>query len=273
MRISVVVPVSRPECIPLVKDNLANLDLGGHECDLVVIADFHQISTQEIIDEVGERFARTVGHNTGKPKPLQGDAMNGRTRIAQLRNESRALVGDTDFVFSFEDDSVVPKNALVKLISDFQECNKAGDFYGKEIMADRVGLVSGIQVGRHSRKMLGAWYADNYQFPTEFKSLGKDEIITPLAEVDATGMYCYLTPTHLYAQATYGWHDPVGPDVYYGLYLRMKGYVNYVDQSVVVGHRVNEHTILTPDNTEVVRLRLFQNNLGTWLNEPVREKA
>lgn len=263
MKISIIVLVSKAECVDLVRENLNRLDLGNNYCELVVMIDNNQIGS-DFAEEFRPRFpqikVKKIDH--AKPQPTNIDLS--RDRIAQVRNESRELVGETDYVFSFEDDSVIPSNAMVKLIDGLNQQNIPAN--------KRVGLISGIQVGRQGLRILGAWFADNAQFPTEFTTLGKNEVVTPLAEVSGTGMYCYLTPTSLYKEATYGWYPPVGPDVYYGLWLRMKGYKVYVDQSVVAGHRIPNKT-LTPDNVDIVKIRYTKDKHGNWSFEQIKKKA
>lgn len=262
MFVSVLVTVSRPQFVDLVRQNLSGLDLDGFKAELTLMGDNKALDLHSIADAKGfGRFERIRIFNTNNGPPSK-DVVTQRSRISYLRNVSRETIGDTDLVFSFEDDTVVPKNALTKLF-------ESGETSGG--LRNKVGLISGIQVARY-RKVLGAWYTDDYQFPTEFTSLGSKEIVTPIAEVDGTGFYCYLTPTKLYKAATYGWREPVGPDVWYGLRLKGMGYQNYVDQSVVCPHVVNENLTLTPDNTEVEKLRFAKNQHGIWNHGKVPQK-
>lgn len=258
MKISVVVLVSRPEFTDLVNENLLRLDLGGHEAELLVMVDNSSLP-DFLTDEIKERFTETKVHRIDHVKPSPTNIDLSRTRIAQVRNESRELVGNTEFVFSFEDDCVIPSDALVKFLQTW-------GFPGG-LQFKKPGLISGIQVGRQGLKILGAWFADNPQFPTEFTSLGKGD---GLVEVSGTGMYCYLTPTKLYKEATYGWLPPVGPDVWYGLGLRMKGYKVYVDQSLVIGHQI-PNKVLTPDNTDITRVRFTKDPRGDWGHQILKE--
>lgn len=258
MKVSILVPVSRPEFVNLVKKNLTELDLAGHEAELIIIVDNNKLTEPwEMLE--GKYPKMKVHHVNNGFKPPSGNIPRIRDRIANVRNESRELVGKTDFVFSFEDDCEVPSHALRVLYEHWQELSRKGP----------VGLVSGIQVGRHGVKILGAWFVDNLQFPNEATSLGKNEVVTQIAEVHGTGMYCYLTPTKLYKAATYGWHEPVGPDVWYGLFLRLMGYKNYVDQRLVIGHRIKD-MVLRPDNVDVKKIRYFPSK-GAWTFEVVKD--
>lgn len=262
---SIIVTVSRPHFTDVVIDNLRRLDLRGERCQLVVMVDNNQMD-DFITEDVKAKFSDVVfKHSTHSTKPMEGNIPNARNRIAQLRNESKEVVADTKYVFSFEDDTIIPSDSFYKLRKSFYLANEANP----------TGLVSGVQVARHGLKVLGAWHVDNAQFPTEITSLGKNEVATTLAEVSGTGFYCYLTPTKLYKEATYGWHEPVGPDVYYGLWLRTKGLSVYVDQSVVCGHKVGTeragYKVLMPDNVDVIQAR-FTKHGETWKHEIIGQK-
>lgn len=254
MKVSIVVPVSRTHCIPLVIENLKQLKTGSHEPELIIIQDG---VSHEWRAELEQDYPKMLVSTLVKPRITASNVPRIRDRIAHIRNESKESLSKTDFVFSFEDDTIIPSTALLDLFESWQELSRR----------DKVGLVSGIQVGRHGRRVLGAWYADSYQFPTELTTLGMHEIKTPIAEVDGTGMYCYLTPTKLYKSATYGWNPPVGPDVWYGLWLRTQGYHNYVNQSVVCGHVVGDRTLVP--NDEVVKVKFFQ-KAGQWVHDVVK---
>lgn len=248
MKFSVVVLVSRPEYLNTVTENLEKLELPGSS-ELVVMIDNSNIGDSFVTEEIKKRFYATTIKNISHTKPPSGASPQARNRISQVRNESKPLVGDTHYVFSFEDDTVIPADAFMKLSMNID---------------DKTGVISGVQVGRHTEKIIGAWFADHYWFPSEFTTLGKNEITTPLVSVSGTGMYCYITPTKTYKEAQYGWHMPVGPDVWYGLFCLSKGLTVRVDQSVVCGHRIPNGKVLTPDNVDVVKIKYTKDEKGNW---------
>lgn len=245
MSVTCLVTLSRPECVSLVKQNLLNLE--GEVEELILVVDgLAQIDTEDL----NEKYPNLVVHRVNGTKPTTSNIPRLRNRIAEVRNQTKELIGDTDFVFSFEDDSEVPKSALVKLLEDHE----------KLFVREEVGVVSGVQVGRHSRKILGAWHADDFIFPSELTTLSTKE--KGLVEVDGTGFFCFLTPTSLYKSIRFGWKEPVGPDVWYGLRLRERGYANYVDTTVICPHHVGDLT-LVPDG-DTVRAKFYLDKTGKW---------
>lgn len=256
MKISIVVPISRPHFVDLVKENLSKLAKSDYECELVVLVDNPRIGELSF-----EGFNRvTIERIPPVPKIPSGNTTKIRNRIAEIRNVSRETVGDTDFVFSFEDDTVLPKQALTTLVKSF---NKLAE-------STEVGLVSGVQVGRHGARIIGAFRADSLQFPEEFTTIGKEELRSTV-EVDGAGMYCYLTTTKLYKEAKYGWEEPVGPDIWYGMLLRLKGLRNFLIPEVTCGHRVGGKEVsvqtLVPDHN-TVKARFYKHR-GSWNHEIV----
>lgn len=244
--VSCVVTLSKPECVPLVKRNL--LTLGGEVSELLLIVDgLVHLDTDDLV----EKYPNVRIHRVNGAKPQTDNIPRLRDRISHVRNESKRLVSG-ELVFSFEDDTEVPPDALTKLLADFSKLTNPG-------------VVSGVQVGRHSRKIIGAWYADDFLFPTEMKTLGPKEVVTPIAEVDGTGFFCFLTRKELYKRFHFGWKEPVGPDVWYGMRLRQMGYHNYVDQSVVCPHSVGDLTLVPDENT--VRARFYLDRTGRWSHE------
>lgn len=260
MKVTVLVTYSRPEYLDLVRENLANLELGDNECDLLVMDDSN--NPQEF--DFDGKYTSVMAVPVGRGKPVTSNIAQIRSRIAEVRNLSKQYVSG-DFVFSFEDDTEVPKDALLRLLENYHNLTL------KSVKGSvNVGLISGIQVGRHSARMIGAWTVDSYQFPDEATTFGMKDVVTPLAEVDATGFYCFLTPAHLYKSAKFGWYEPFGPDVWYGLWLRTKGFTNYVDQSLICPHR-GKGRVYVPDD-ETIKLRVYKKR-GRWVNEPVKKEV
>lgn len=240
MKITTVITISRPECIDIVKDNLARVS----EIEKVVI----MVDNPKIGRVDWGIEAEVV--RTRNPEPTKMNVNRRRDRITDVRNLSRKYVSGSDFVFSFEDDTVLPDNALTKLHQGFG-------------IGDRVGMISGIQVGRWNKLYPGAWHADDLQFPTEVKSIDRKKCVTPIMSVDATGFYCFMTPTRLYEQANFGWHDPMGPDFWYGARIAMMGYTNYVDLSVECGHWSPKGVLYPSEND--VPVVISETSPGKWL--------
>jgi len=150
-----------------------------------------------------------------------------RRRIAEIHNQAKeAIIAlDGKFVLGLEDDTVFTDLKVERLYKPFEHYADAG-------------LVSTYEAGRWLNKIIGVWFFDNADHPTKCRTASLDDITGDIGEVDATGMYCYLTPTTLFLQHQYDSEDwqPWGPDVNYGLWLRQKGYKNFVDWSQPTDH-------------------------------------
>lgn len=160
-----------------------------------------------------------------------------RKRIAEIHNQAKeAIIAlDGQYVLGLEDDTVFTNLNVAKLYKPFQEHKDTG-------------LVSTYEAGRWLNKIIGVWFFDDVKHPTKCRTAGLHDITGEIGEVDATGMYAYLTPTTLFLQHHYYTEDwqPYGPDVNYGLWLRQEGYKNYVDWSQPTGH-IDMDRIIMPD--------------------------
>lgn len=159
------------------------------------------------------------------------NVMARRKRITDNMVALQAMTGDSQFVFGLEDDTYPPKEAFERL--------------HRVITNEKVGFVSGIEVGRWNLPYIGAWKADKVVGTTRLKSLSYRE--SHLEEVDAAGLYCYITKTRHFKQARFT-DDRFGPDINYVLSLRRSGNRAYVDWDVKCGHLVeNTNRMLYPD--------------------------
>lgn len=260
MYVSIVVTLSRPENIKLVFDNIDEiLKDTAHTYELVLAIDNQKIRKQHIEEHVSilnNRIRNLTLFNTDNPPPRKFDMQQRRTRIACLRNESKEYIGGSEFVFSFEDDTVLSKNALAYLLYDYNEL-------------DNVGFVQGVQIGRWGKPYIGAWRVDDVSNPKHYETIDHEfsysedeEIITE--EIDAGGFYCYLTTTKLYKSIKYGWQEPCGADVDFGLQLRRLGYKNYIDWFVICGHKTNKEIIYPERFVTVVSFDFTRNR---WISK------
>ena len=185
---------------------------------------------------------------------VPGSIVLRRRRIAEVHNQSKEMIIALDgkFVLGLEDDTVFTNLCVERL-------------YRKFVENEDTGLVSAYEAGRWNMKIIGIWGFDDVKNPrvcwTELP--GKD-----YEEIDAAGMYCYLTPTTLYLKHHYTTEDvdPYGPDVRYGLDLRQQGYKNYVDWSQPCGH-IDGDRIITPNDNLYVEEFTFDNKLKGWLRK------
>lgn len=219
----------------------------NHTYELILAIDNKKIrnSDLDLLGTFRHKLRSINVFNTRKTPPKKFDMDSRRTRIADLRTMSKYHVGGSNFVFSFEDDTTLPFNALPRLLKSYSEID------------GRIGFVQGVEVGRWGHEYIGAWKVDDINNPTKFQSMPYGEGVE---EIDAGGFYCYLTPTDNYKAINYTWVEPMGPDVDFGLQLAKMGCKNYIDWSVICGHMTKDKT-LYPENPVVVKRELVN---GRW---------
>jgi GT2 family glycosyltransferase len=170
-----------------------------------------------------------------------------RQRIADMHNEMKKFINKCDYVFLVEDDTLLPKDALTKLLQGFEKYPDAG-------------FISGVQVGRWGIRLCGIWKVDNAIDPEIIESELPQEGIQ---EIDAAGFYCCLVKKNNYIEHNFEPYQKIlGPDFNFGLYLRKKGLKNYVDWSINTTH-VTKKEILTVENTDIQKIVFFRDS-GQW---------
>ena len=261
--ITVFCPFTRPEYVRRWFDDLASTDLKAENTNLALTIDvgeddYGQNLGAKIYDRIITEMQRThyrkylITRNYDHKVP--GSIVLRRRRIAEVHNQSKEMIIALDgkFVLGLEDDTVFTNLCVERL-------------YRKFVENEDTGLVSAYEAGRWNMKIIGIWGFDDVKNPrvcwTELP--GKD-----YEEIDAAGMYCYLTPTTLYLKHHYTTEDvdPYGPDVRYGLDLRQQGYKNYVDWSQPCGH-IDGDRIITPNDNLYVEEFTFDNKLKGWLRK------
>lgn len=241
--ITIFLPMCREHRVDVMAKQIKKLDIEGLNVNLVIVIDNTAIP-KEFVDDIFQHrvphLVRKIYH-TSKPGASEFSVGARRERITQtFALGAKYIPLDTDIVFTLEDDTDFGSNSLMLLLWRYMLL---------KITTPKIGLVSGIQVGRWGYKIIGAWKADNPANLTmlksiEYRNTGNSE------EVDATGFYCFITPRELFCNTPFHFL-PFGPDVHYGLDLRVKGYKNFIDWSVITGHNDNNFS-LKPDNKCVV---------------------
>ena len=61
-----------------------------------------------------------------------------RARIAELHNEYKKYIKDSEFVFGVEDDTLIPHNAISRLLDDYS-------------LKPEAGLIEAVEVGRRPK--------------------------------------------------------------------------------------------------------------------------
>ena len=178
-----------------------------------------------------------------------------RNRISKINNEAKEYLQNCDYIFGLEDDTIPPTNALQKLLRTYSEHPYAG-------------LVSGVQLGRWGLTHCGLWRVDDVYEPTLIESAMPPTDLNATEEVDAAGMYCYLTKRETFEKHEFKPFDnnSFGPDVDFGFSLRREGLKNYVDWSVVTEHRTKDR-VISLRNTEPIKVTFTKGEHG-WRQTP-----
>lgn len=250
MYISVIVPISRPENVPLVAQQLNRVLMGNYIFELIIAIDNRKVSRTQVERFVCDLPLKNISiFKTGLMAPPKTDIPARRDRITKIHNQFKEHIGGSHFVFGFEDDTILPDDPVTKLVQTYSE------------EPTNVGYVEGVQVGRWGFPYVGAFIADDLYNPTQLRSLTLSEM--DIEEIDGGGFYCFLTPTKLYKSVEHKWAEPAGPDVHYGMELRRKGYTCLIDWDVVCGHNTPKKILWPSSKTAQVKLQLKE---GKWLN-------
>lgn len=250
MYISIIITISRPDNISFVLQQLEKLVKEDFIFELIIAVDNRKIATfhiERLIEQLNFPFRNVTVFNTKRASPSKIDIPTRRTRIAQTMNDIRERIGGSNYVFGFEDDTELSPGCVSKLV------------WAMSSHGELVGYVEGVQVGRWGYPYIGAFLVDDIENPTEYNSLPYSEGVHG---IDGGGFYCFLTPTALFKAHEHKWDEPVGPDVYYGLTLRRKGYINLINWSVTTGHKSKNKMLYPTSKTAKVKLQLEGNR---WL--------
>ena len=178
-----------------------------------------------------------------------------RIHITNIHNQMSEMIGETDWVFSIEDDGILPPNALERLVKIAQE-------------KDNLGMVTGVELGRWGVPYVGAWRVDDINDVHVVTSMENRAFLPDygIEEIDACGLYCALIKGNLYREHNFFTYNGLGPDVNFGLHIRKLGYNNYIDWGIPVAHMTmmgdQEVVILPLELSKPIQLRLLSEN--TW---------
>lgn len=184
-----------------------------------------------------------------------------RQRVADIHNQSKELIRRTDgeLIIGLEDDTV------------FDRLKSFDQLIDPILIDDSVGFVEGVQMGRWSVNMIGAWLADDPVNTQQIETLlPPNDIFWGEQPISGGGFYGYATQRELYLNHDYYWSSgqPWGPDVNYGLWLNSLHYKCLIDWSVVFGH--NDHNIIgypdpPPDNQPLAKVIYTKDReTGKW---------
>lgn len=250
--VTIVMPISRVDYLRRIFAQLEMLDCDSQNVSLLTYVDGPLDLFQKARNfTVNSKFAERLCVYRKKGSPNVGGIHQRRKRIAAIHNEIKEHISDkNEFVFLVEDDGLFPTRTLKKLTQRYLENTDAG-------------FISGIEIGRWGHLHIGAWEFDDIYNPTTTTSPPKKEGIH---KIDAAGLYCCLTKTKTYLKHNFEPLDKaLGPDAHFGLTLRQKGFLNYVDYDVQCIH-LTKRGMITVEGSDVVQVQLSNNgdNKKNW---------
>lgn len=245
--ITIILPVSRKNFLNRVFKSLNELECDPSKVNLLVTVDgtgdvFEKARNLTVASKFNERLCVY-----GKKAPANVSSMRRRRqRISEIHNTMKGLLRRCDYIFLTEDDTLLPPNALLKMMEGYRFFPEAG-------------FITGVQVGRWGYTSIGVYTAND--MITEVRS---ELSASGLQEIDASGFYCLLTKKSHYIDHDFQpFEDILGPDVQFGLRLAMSGYKNYVDWSVNCTHMTLKGDI-DVHNTAIQRITFTKESNGKW---------
>lgn len=221
MKITTILPVSRIKYLDRVLESLLKQTLKTK--NLIVVFDGPEHEFVQVRNKIAElKIENTICVSSVDKQPAFTIAER-RWHIVRIHNQIRELVGDADWVFSIEDDGILPDNALKDLVAVAKSHKDTG-------------MVTGVELGRWGLPYVGAWHVDDINEPQVITSLDNKAGEDLTEEIDGCGLYCALIRADLYKEHMFDTSNGLGPDVNLGLFLRQKGFTNYVRWSVPVTH-------------------------------------
>lgn len=251
MKITVILPISRTEYLDRVLESLENQTYKPN--NLIVVFDGYDSHFLNVRNKVVGLNYENVLCVASKDNRAAFTIAERRVHIVNIHNQIKELLGETDWVFSIEDDGILPPDALEKLVADSKKL-------------ENVGLVTGVELGRWGIPYVGAWKVDNIFDTNETTSMLSKTSEGGIEEIDACGLYCAFIRADLYKQHKFFTSNGLGPDVNLALFLRQQGCKNYIDWSIHLTHLTYKEgqTIEIPatSQSKVVSLKLLSGS--TW---------
>lgn len=252
MKILIVLPISREEHLTKVFNRLELLKCDRRNTDLIVsIHGDKALVTRAMQLTRDSNFHNQTIVEYKKKKTRTSSPVARRQTIANIHNLIRSsVIGQYDYVFGLEDDTLIADNTLQKLT----------------VLASgkpNAGIISGVEVGRWGVPYIGAWKADSV-YDTSLLTTVLPFQQAGIEEVDATGLFCFIVKAEYYLNHEFKpYIDVLGADVDFGLALRQQGLQNYIDWSIQCGHINKNGEILYP--TKDIKAVKYQKGKKSWL--------
>lgn len=251
MTTTIILPISRKHYLKEVFTNLEFLECDRGSTTLITYTDGpHHLYDLARNFTLNSKFEKRIALFRGKGEGSIGSVRRRRQRIADIHNEIRQIITSDEklnrsgYYFLIEDDGLLPTDALGKLYSHYMNHSYAG-------------MITGIELGRWGYLHIGAWEFDDIYTP---KIIISPELKTGLKKIDGAGLYCTLTKAEYYLRHTFKpFEDVLGPDTEYGLSLRQKGFLNFIDYSIHVSH-LTQGAKIEVSKSSIVRVKLEKND-------------
>lgn len=252
-KVTIVMPVSRPDYIHQVFAYLELMDCDNNNTSLLVIVDGddslyvdarNRTEFSKFTNRLCVKFEDTLG--------IEKDTiLSRRLRISEIHNQVKKYVGDCDYIMGVEDDTLVPRHALNKLLKDYA-------------IYPHAGFIEGVELGRWGTFYVGAWKSDDVYDPKSIVSMLPPHDLNQVEEIDSGGFYCFMTPREIYMSHIFETfeNNTLGPDAEFGMSLRRMGFMNYIDWSINCIHRNGDDSIGYPKN--IPQQVEFAKNDGSW---------
>lgn len=251
---TILILISRPDWLDKIFATLEMMDCDADNTNILGIVDGDASLYMMARNKINaSRFDQKLCvQYQSKEKMLNANIAHRQKRIADIHNYAKQFFLSTDYIFGIEDDSSFSPRALKILQHDY-------------MLYPYAGIISGVELGRHGIYHIGAWKLDDIYNPSEIKSIEKEQGVV---EVDATGMYCFLTKADNYMRHTFEpYENTLGPDFNFGLSMRQSGLMNYVDFNVPVDHQTKRETISM--NNKVIQSVSFIKVENRWRQKTI----
>ncbi len=212
--IALILTITREDLInDLIKD-LENLYHEPATTDLIIVIDCDlPLVRIKLKTWANEKQYRTVNIIMNRDNIVRHhNIVARRFRIAYVKEQTRQVLKTVPakYVFCIEDDTKLTSNSLFEL---------SDKYYLKQARYN-IGFIEGVQAGRHSIKMIGAWQLKRQVLttllPPKTANTDKTNIIT------AGGFYLYYCSREVYLLLEYTYNnEPYGPDVVWGASNRL----------------------------------------------------
>jgi len=252
MKITTILPVSRIDLLDRVLESLINQTYKPE--NLIVIYDGPKDKFVEVRNKISEL---KLNHVLCVQSTNIGCALSipdRRKHIVNIHNQIKELIADSDWIFSIEDDGILPLDSLKRLVDVVDAYND-------------VGMVTGVELGRWGVQYVGAWVVDDVENIKTITSVENKtlQIPTTVEEIDACGLYCALIRSDCYKQHIFFANNGLGADVNLGIFIRRQGFKNYIDWGIPVTHVTNKNgievEIPATDASCIVTMRFLTGNI------------